>query len=683
VATGASSDAVRDEMRLTKIEFNGYKRLAKTSCNVDTRLVAIVGPNESGKSSVLEGLAWLTAGDGQPLPPHLVSRSRDDVGAGVVRAHYMLELDDLDQLAGIDMEEFPRSFHMSRTVGGVVQIGMAPEVRRSQKIFGEGNTAMDRVESRLTTQLGRTTEEDGPGDWFDHVRGLLQDTETAWDADDRENVQSLSGWLQASPASELEDTDEDSPATDDTGLQHIPSDSPRDAEAAEVLDAVLAQMVAPHPSGLVRECLFQRTPGFWSFEEQDRVLESQYNMADDGLRSQPPRALANLLSIADLDLDELWAVINTGDITRLHTKLRQANNRLEDRLRPTWRQADLTVHLNINGTMLQVLIDELDEDGATTAIAERSDGLKIFVALVCFLIARGPTIPPIVLIDEAETHLHYDAQADLLDVLLNGVEASKVIYTTHSPGCLPPDLGTGVRLLAPDRTRRDVSNLKNDFWNSNEPGFSPLLFAMGAGAAAFSVCRRAVLAEGPSDMILLPSMLRAANDITDLPYQVAPGLSTVNTSDFNVSTDIAAKMAYLVDGDDGGRAHAKTLIESGVAKNHIVALPDGQAIEDLLTAAAYLTAVNKLMADGGYKGSPVRHEDLDTDMPISVALDRWCASAGSTRAPGKTAVASHLVQDPQRIELTPEGRKTLRSLHTKFSKILGTTTKPKGDTHVS
>ncbi len=51
---GAGSLAVR----LTKVTFNGFKRLSNATCNVDGRLIAFLGPNEAGKSSVLEALAW-------------------------------------------------------------------------------------------------------------------------------------------------------------------------------------------------------------------------------------------------------------------------------------------------------------------------------------------------------------------------------------------------------------------------------------------------------------------------------------------------------------------------------------------------------------------------------------------------------------------------------------------------
>ncbi len=57
---------------------------------------------------------------------------------------------------------------------------------------------------------------------------------------------------------------------------------------------------------------------------------------------------------------------------------------------------------------LEVNILELDSpDYTVTPIAERSDGLRAFLGLVCFLIAADLSIPPILMIDEAERNLHY------------------------------------------------------------------------------------------------------------------------------------------------------------------------------------------------------------------------------------------------------------------------------------
>jgi predicted ATP-dependent endonuclease of OLD family len=268
---------------------------------------------------------------------------------------------------------------------------------------------------------------------------------------------------------------------------------------------------------------------------------------------------------------------------------------------------------------------------------------------------------PILLIDEAETHLHLDAQADLVDFLLNDVQASQVLYTTHSPGCLPPDLGTGVRLVQPSPDRRGVSTLRGDFWNSKEVGFSPLLFAMGAGAAAFSTCRYAVLAEGPSDMILLPSLIRLAAAVPTLNYQVAPGLSGFHGQDLSID-QIATRVAYLVDGDTAGQRYVKELAKLGIPAARIFSLPSGMATEDLIDPTVYLAAVNQhLKATGA--GVQVTGDDLDTDNDtVAHALAAWCKTV-DVNPPGKVAIASRLIQNPRDLRLTPAGTQALRQLH--------------------
>ena len=163
-------------------------------------------------------------------------------------------------------------------------------------------------------------------------------------------------------------------------------------------------------------------------------------------------------------------------------------------------------------------------------IDQRSDGLRQFVALRAYVALEEATVKPVLLIDEAETHLHYDAQADLVQVLEEQDDVAKVVYTTHSAGCLPRDLGTGIRAIVPtyresdgERSQTDDSEVVNRFWTHGR-GFSPILIAMGASVLAFASTRKAVIAEGMSDAMLLPTLIREATGADHLEYQVAPTL---------------------------------------------------------------------------------------------------------------------------------------------------------------
>lgn len=649
-------------MRLTNIKFSGFKRLADTACNVDGRLIAFLGPNEAGKSSVLEGLAWLSDRDSGPLPAYLHSRTSGALALKhqVVTARFALDAADRQALAGLDSDDEPRYFNFIKCVDGTYMSGVEPRVRRRRVVLDAAIAGLAEVEARYEALSTAGTE---PAAWVGTIAHALSEADQGPDDDVIGVFHRMDEWLRKVGEPSESNGDADTVGPKDGKLEPFPED----IVVAELLATALTKLREPSVFDTARQLLERRMPKFVTFEEADRVLESSYDLSSAPFRANPPRAVTNLLSLADTDLATLFALQQSGDVTRLRTRLKQANTLLRERVQPTWKQAQLSINVNVNGSMLEVFVDELAPGGDQTVISERSDGLREFIALVCFLRIRESDIPPVLLIDEAETHLHYDAQADLVDLLLNHVKTNKVIYTTHSPGCLPPDLGTGIRLVAPDPFRAGSSVLRSDFWSSDEPGFNPLLFAMGAGAAAFSVCRRAVLAEGASDMILLPSLVRAATGATELGYQVAPGLAR-GLADLG-NREIAAQVAYLADGDDAGKDYQKRLLAAGVEPERALTLPDGKGVEDLITVDSYLAAVNALMQDSGYTGTPVASINLTGSGPVAKRLKDW-AKAGDHKVPSHNAVASYLIQDRARFHLTPEGEAALRDLNAQFNVLL-------------
>ncbi len=55
-------------MRLISAHVTGYGRLIDTKVNLDSKVIAIVGPNEAGKTSLLEALAFIDSKEALPIP---------------------------------------------------------------------------------------------------------------------------------------------------------------------------------------------------------------------------------------------------------------------------------------------------------------------------------------------------------------------------------------------------------------------------------------------------------------------------------------------------------------------------------------------------------------------------------------------------------------------------------------
>lgn len=641
-------------MRLTSARVRGFGRLVDASVNLDAKLIAVVGPNEAGKSTLLEALAHLSDGGAVPVS----RRARGAVGVAdnteAVEATFQLDEDDRAALAGLDLEEQPKRATVARTMSGEVSLKLQPEPCKPRAVVDRTaivlhDTVARQPDLAYVEDDTTWTSLDGDPD-----RTAMDDLQLILDA-----VQELI----AAGSEELDD------ATVGLAKELADALDPGQDEAAElrhVLVGLVDWVQTPSPRGAARDIIWHRAPSILLFGESDRALKSSY-VFDEDLARNPPGALANLAATGGLDLVDLLAYHSANDVTRRQTALKRANRRLEDFFKDAWRQSELSVQLNIDGELLRVQLEE--DNGSVTVFDERSAGLRMFVALVSFLATHASDVPPILLVDEAENHLHLDAQADLINMFVAQDKAAKIIYTTHSPACLPPDLGTGIRSIVPS-SLPDRSDVKNSFWQG-AAGYSPLMMAMGASAAAFTPTRRVVLAEGAADMLLYPSLIRAATDLQELPYQIAPGLSEVPKELISALDLEAAKVAYLVDDDKGGRALKKTLVNAGVPERLVVSaeVPGVEALvssEDL--RSAYVALLPECNVDATVDDAAIPVEP-DGSSSMDETIRSWVATSGLD-APGKVAVGNWLVQNAK-ANSTAAQRELLQGLHDRLVLALG------------
>ena len=156
-------------MRLAKAEFSGFGRLAEAQINLDHKVVAIVGPNEAGKTTLLRALAYIDNGESLTV----AQRSRGVQGDVlddhvVVRVQYRLSEEDKAALAEFDLDVLPTQLWLSRTAGeGETGRAAVPVPRKNRATLAVALTALtvaltDSVSGDLdVAEIDGDHEEDG------------------------------------------------------------------------------------------------------------------------------------------------------------------------------------------------------------------------------------------------------------------------------------------------------------------------------------------------------------------------------------------------------------------------------------------------------------------------------------------------------------------------------------------
>jgi ABC-type transport system involved in cytochrome c biogenesis ATPase subunit len=584
---------------------HGYKRFAeKNVLYVRAPLLAIVGPNEAGKTSLLEAIRHLSlepspeeedSGEAQDWPfarrefsgrkPPL-PRDGDD-NPKILAARFSLEAEDRRALAGLPGATVAgRTFEVTKRADGALRRRLFPPLKRELAPRHE-----------LVRSLARGVK----SGWFplDPLPG--PDGEPPGEED--EGLQARAEGFVAL----LDEADEDLPKAQVALLRAFGEDlagamtksAPKEARELPAQVGELADREEKeNPNDTAEGILFNRRPVFLLFDDAERTLHSTYTWEEEIARSP---ALANLLALAEVDFDELRDLATDGDRKEeLQTTEMLANRTLEEKF-DVWKQAKLSVSLRIEPSGLEVQI----RDRVTlehTRLDERSAGLRSFVALIAFCATHADGRKPILLVDEAENHLHYEAQADLLRVFERQKIAQSIIYTTHSVGALPEDLGSAIRVVAPQNSAS--SEIRNSFWSGDSVGLTPMMLAMGATALAFTPARFAVVGEGRTEAIVLPTLLREArggDPYRRLGFQVVPGLSEVHRDDVPDLERQAGHVVFLRDSDTGGkRLELDKLSKRARADGRVLELGDGEipglCIEDLLRADFLVDAFNNVLS---------------------------------------------------------------------------------------
>lgn len=563
-------------MLLEKMTLQGFRRFHEpTDINVSGKMVAIVGSNEAGKTSLLKAFNL----------PH----SNEEIGysdrtylgtqPAKITYKYFLEKSDIE---AAELSE-PSWLTVTKMAAGNRTFGVDP---RPSRDYGRREISEKLLTKFLSSNKVRS---DISKQEFDIDYEIVESIISA--------LGSRSGPFDENQVEAINETIKQLTILDGANLPAYVF------QLIKNLEDLIEFEKTHNPHQHAINILSKRLPPTLYFGANDRDIGlpytlSQYKSDDPNLA--PSKPLSQVISLSTLDMNALVEANQSKNDAVQTGLLAAANEELRKLSEGLWSQSDACLFLTVNNGSLDILVEHKDGFEAKDRynnLRDRSDGYRQFVALQIFAFLQS-TNGAILLIDEIEQHLHYDAQADLVQLLQNESSIQKVIYTTHSAGALPEDLGTGVRLVLWSEEAKKHSKVNNKFWfRSEHQGFKPLLFGMGAATLAFFPTRKALIAEGVTEMLLLPRLLREALNSDKLGFQIIHGLANISPKGLPMIDGAFNGVAYIVDGDGGGKSIADNLKSAGVSDDYIFNLKStgSVTVEDLIDKKVWKSAVITLL----------------------------------------------------------------------------------------
>lgn len=610
---GAADEQELPAMRLSKARIRMYRSIRDTGeFEVENGKTILVGPNEAGKTVILQALQQLKkpkeVGGFDALRDYPRSEY-DEIKRGVVdpakvtvvEGHFTLEESDLSDLS-IEYKDCTYVLGRNLDNSSWHRLDGAPDVPTYR--------SLSKDLKRLCAHVDERKQADEPAPSV-----ALAELTNGWSDSTIINVErsaKLKAWLE----SVLPLIDEASEAEN------------------KRYDSVRAKCSLAEERAGVLKHLEKRIPVFVLFNNYFRVrprihLAHLAQRVASGVLDDEQYDYGNLclLKLLGFTAQELADIGNTpqpkaGDAIALKTykdnldsrsyQLNAASVRLTTEIVSVWMpnpdraEAD-RLRIQADGQYLKVVVE--DELGVEIELDQRSEGFQWLVSffVVFFAEAAEKHKNAILLLDEPGLHLHGLKQRDFRETISRLAAKNQTLYTTHSPFLVGPGDLDMVRVV--DMTDRKVGTKVHGKLSSEDPAaLLPLQEALGYDLAQslFSQTKNLVL-EGLTDywyVEAVAQLLRAAG-AADLDEKIALVFANTAGKVVYYATILHAhklKVAALLDSDAAGdqAAQQDTLVHT-LGNKKILRTRDSYSgkvanpeIEDLLRETLVQVAVGDL-----------------------------------------------------------------------------------------
>lgn len=573
-------------MRLTKARVQGYRSIIDTGYfDVENDKTIFVGPNEAGKTAILQALQKLNAPKGtacfDPLRDYPRSKYDEDIKKGKVDPSKFTVVEGQFLLEDEDKEDIPKDYQNALYVFGRRldntswhRLDNAPEQLSFSDIEKDllklcqhyKNTSQEKSEP----EAKQTAIQSG----YDLVITGLQRTSTIT----TEKAKKITDWLKSNVLYLADDSDVEEKRYDKL-IELLEKPIERD-EVLKTCNKRLPTFILFSNYFRIRPVLHLRKLA----ERVDKKMldDEQYDYGNICLLKFlgfTPKELADAGDTSKFDLNKPDQYEQyRAQLDKRDYQLNAATIRLTNAICAIWnpkkdgRDAN-KLRIKVDGQYLKVVVE--DDLGVEVELDQRSEGFQWMVSFyaVFFAEASDKHKNAILLLDEPGQSLHALKQAEFIETLTKLSESNQTLYTTHSPFLVGSNELDKVRVVEmPDRTIGTKVNVS--LTASDSSAMLPLQEALGYDLAqSLFFHKKNLVLEGLTDMWYLESLsdLLKADGKTGINDQIAliPANSASKVVYF--ATILHAqnlKLAALLDSDAEGDTAAKqdTLVNAVGAK---------------------------------------------------------------------------------------------------------------------
>lgn len=588
-------------MRLEAFRVRNFRSVIDSGVVEVSKMTALLGRNESGKSNLLKGLETLNSSEGfkkmspiKDFPRHWrLSDCKDETE--LIWTRWALTDNERNELtemyplaAGVSSVIVQRNYAVKRYVvlEGVTAFEVnANDVKsKIRKVVPALKAEAEKLEPDAKTRIEASVDE------FERAMAPKRDP-GAW-ADAAKTA--IAALRKALAAAQVETTDQAD------ALLDLLQDIAEEAAADKSLNQA------------ARSWVIGKLPTFIYVDEYSDLqghqnIDAYLNRKGQNQLSEEDRNFEKLCKVSGLDPAELQSLAIQGDHETRNQLVNRAGSLVTTELRRLWQDRALKVRFNLDATYLDTLIsDPTAIYDVEVNLNDRSRGLQWFFSFYIAFAADtkgGDAEDAVLLLDEPGLYLHAASQADLLLHFAKDFK-NQILFTTHSPFMVPTGQLESVRTV-------NISEGAGTTITNTPSGDSRTLFPLQAAlgyniAQSLFVGDKNLVVEGVTDFWTLQAVSDYCAEIGAVSLN--PGITITPVGGAQKIHYMVAllsaerqKVLVLLDYEKESKATSAELIKSKLIEERCIVFvadafatePKEADMEDLFDAIVYETAVRE------------------------------------------------------------------------------------------